>query len=260
MIYSYFHSEGLSFLIWVLRCSIRTNIAVTRYNSQYRRSAPSTRTALRWLLNRNLALRSCSATLQFGPLHSGKCSYFQYISRSKKRANGTTASNGCRLVLATVIRPLRRPCVPGRVRSRRMIASAAVTAPRAAHSNAIATAPEDFTPQISSHKFQNHSSKIDQNFLHKQLYKIASKSDPKSTENRFSSPLSLYCSVLLLEEEEEDDNSTMLVETSESATYWGCSDKCERGNGMGGVNKCERGKSAAGAPALPLEANVEFVR
>jgi len=141
-----------------------------------------------------------------------------------------------------------------------MIASAAVTAPRAAHSNAIATAPEDFTPQISSHKFQNYSSKIDQNFLYKQLYKIASKSDPKSTENRFSSPLSLYCSVLLLEEEEEDDNSTMLVETSESATYWGCSDKCERGNGKGGVNKCERGKSAAGAPALPLEANVEFVR
>jgi len=60
--------------------------------------------------------------------------------------------------------------------------------------------------------------------------------------------------------EEEDDNSTMLVETSESATYWGFSDKCERGNGVGGVNKCERGKWAAGAPALTLEANVEFVR
>jgi hypothetical protein len=78
-----------------------------------------------------------------------------------------------------------------------MIASAAVTAPRAAHSNAIATAPEDCTPQISSHKFKNYSSKIDQNFLHKQPYKIASKSDPKSPENRFSSPLSLstvlYC-------------------------------------------------------------------
>jgi hypothetical protein len=60
--------------------------------------------------------------------------------------------------------------------------------------------------------------------------------------------------------EEEDDNSTMLVETSESAKYWGFSDKCERGNGVGGVNKCERGKRAAGALALTLEANVEFVR
>jgi hypothetical protein len=61
-------------------------------------------------------------------------------------------------------------------------------------------------------------------------------------------------------EEEEDDNSTMLVETSESTTYWGCSDKCERGHGERGVNKCERGKWEAGAPALPLEASVEFVR
>jgi hypothetical protein len=142
---------------------------------------------------------------------------------------------------------LRRPCVPGRVRSRRIIASAAVTAPRTAHSNAIATAPEDFTPEISSHKFKkNYSSKIDQNFLHKQPHKIASKSDPKTPENRILFPsLPLYCSVLLLEEEEEDVNSTMLVEASESATYWGCRDKCERGNGMGGVNKCERGKRAS---------------
>jgi hypothetical protein len=78
----------------------------------------------------------------------------------------------------------------------RMIASAAVTTPRTAHSNAIATAPEDFTPQISLHKFKNYS-EIDQNFLHQQPHKIASKSDPKSPENRFFSPLSLstvlYC-------------------------------------------------------------------
>jgi hypothetical protein len=138
-----------------------------------------------------------------------------------------------------------------------MIASAAVTAPRTAHSNAIATAPETFTPQTSSHKFKNYSSKIDQNFLNKQPYKIASKSDPKSP--KVSLPRS-RSTVLYLLLEEEDDNSTMLVETSESATYWGFSDKCERGNGVGGVNKCERGKWAAGAPALTLEANVEFVR
>ncbi len=123
-------------VIWALRCSMRTNIAVTLYNSQYRRSAPRARTAFGWLLKRNLASRSCSATLQFGPLQSGK-----YKSRSKKRLTGTTVSNGSRIILATVITPLRKPCVPGRVRSRSMIASAAVTAPRAAHSNAIAKFP-----------------------------------------------------------------------------------------------------------------------
>lgn len=100
---------------------------------------------------------------------------------------------------------------------------------------------EDFTPQISSHKFKNYSSK---------KIKISSTSNPtKSLQSPIPNPLKtislpplslstvLYC---CSKKKKKTTIQRCSWRLSESATYWGCSDKCERGHGEGEVNKCEK--------------------
>lgn len=71
------YSEGFSFLTCTVKVSMRTCITVTRYRIQYKTKEAVTRIAFRWLFITPLSWRSRSPGVHMGPLHTGKCSYFQ---------------------------------------------------------------------------------------------------------------------------------------------------------------------------------------